>query len=97
MTHKTLKTMKKLTLTLALLFSVTLCMTAQNDAGLFGRGVSFDESSDYANNTRNGIVNLPTVHGETKDVDATSPLSSGIVVLAALGAAYAFGRKRREE
>jgi hypothetical protein len=31
------------------------------------------------------------------DVDASSPLGSGIAVLVSLGAAYAVARKRREE
>ena len=60
--------------------------------GLFGRG----EGSLFANTNRNNFgLMLPSAHSETGDANA--PLGSGIVVLIGLGAAYALGKKRKED
>ena len=87
--------MKKLALTLAVVFGLSLTTFANNnDGGLFQRGASEPNSGIYG--TRDGILgpNLPG-HGETGDVDA--PLGSGVAVLLGLGAAYMVAKKRREE
>ena len=47
-----------------------------------------DRSGDFS-------LSLPGAHGGTDDIDA--PLGSGIVLLAGLGAAYAFAKRRKEE
>jgi len=88
--------MKKLALTIAILFALTLCATAQNGGGLFQRGTMPDEAyyeNDYGRTT-GGLI-LPGEHGQNTDADA--PLGSGIAVLMGLGAAYAFAKKHEEE
>ena len=44
--------------------------------------------------TTGGLI-LPSGHGQTTDADA--PLDGGIVILVGLGAAYALGKKRKED
>lgn len=88
--------MKKLTLTLAIIFGITLGVSAQNGGGLFQRG-AMPEEAGYENSydrTSGGLV-LPGAHGETNDADA--PLGSGIAVLVGLGAAYALSKKHKED
>jgi len=84
--------MKKLTLTLAIVLSMTLTSMAQlQGGGLFERGAILDETyNDY--NYRDGSLILPSGHGSNDDADA--PLGSGLLVLTALGAGYAIKRRR---
>ena len=85
--------MKKTLTTIAILLGITLCATAQNGGGIFERGYVSEEAS----NPRSGesLLSLPGSHGSNTDTDA--PLGGGIAILAFLGAAYAVGKKRKEE
>ena len=87
--------MKKTLTTLAILLGMTLCATAQNGGGLFQRGSMPEEAYYQDYNTRNGGLIMPGGHGQNTDADA--PLGSGIAVLVGLGAAYALGKRRKEE
>lgn len=86
--------MKKSALTIAILFALTLCATAQNGGGLFQRGPVNEESNSYEP-TRDGLISLPSTHGQ--DIDADAPLGSGIALLIGLGAVYALVKKHEEE
>ena len=86
--------MKKTITTIAILLGMTLCATAQQTGGgIFERGYVSEEAS----NPRSGesLLSLPCSHGSNNDAEA--PLGSGIAVLLGLGAAYAVGKKRKEE
>jgi LPXTG-motif cell wall-anchored protein len=85
--------MKKLTVTLTLIFGMTMVTFAQN-GGLFQRGFTSEEATFQGNRDNFGLM-LPTEHGQTGDQDA--PLGSGIAILTALGAVYMMAKKRREE
>ena len=87
--------MKKTILTIAIIFGIMFCASAQN-GGLFGKGPNREQSFDaYDRATGEGLLNLPSTHGETTDVNA--PLGGGALLLIGFGAAYALGRKRKEE
>ena len=85
--------MKKTLTTIAILLGIALCATAQNGGGIFERGYVSEEAS----NPRSGesLLSLPGSHGSNTDTDA--PLGGGIAVLVGLGAAYALGKKRKED
>ena len=90
--------MKKLALTIAIVLGLSMTTFANPDGGgLFQRGeVSPEANAIYGN--REGNPLLPNNHGLPGNQDANeTPLGSGIVVLLGLGAAYAVGKKRREE
>ena len=95
MSTESCDTMKKTLTTLSLILGLALCATAQNGGGLFQRGAVSDEVYFNNYNTRDGGLILPGGHGLPDDADA--PLGSGIAVLVGLGAAYALGKKRKEE
>jgi len=59
------------------------------DNGFFGMG----GGTLFTRNTP--VLTLPSGHGATDDTNA--PLGSGIAVLMGLGAAYALGKKRKED
>ena len=84
--------MKKTITTIAILLGIALCATAQNGGGIFERGYVSEEAS----NPRSGesLLSLPGSHGSNTDAEA--PLGSGIAVLVGLGAAYALGKKHKE-
>ena len=85
--------MKKTITTIAILIGIALCATAQqNGGGIFKRGYVSEEAS----NPRSGesLLSLPGSHGSNTDAEA--PLGSGIAVLVGLGAAYALGKKHKE-
>lgn len=86
--------MKKLIMTIAVVFGLGMTVFAQDAAveekGLFGRGEGIYRSEEKTLVTP-GLPN----HGESENQDA--PLGSGIAVLVSLGAAYAVARKHREE
>ena len=95
--------MKKLTLTLAIVLGLTVGGFAQG-GGLFQRGdqpqqerygISSEPVSEW--DMRFGGL-LPTfpVHNQEDNQDA-APLGGGVLLLAGLGAAYAIGKKRKEE
>ena len=92
--------MKKTILTIAIVLGMT--MTTFADGGLFNRGNNAKNGASgytYFNAKdpvmRDGTPLLPG-HGLGDNQPAT-PLGSGIVLLAGLGAAYLVGKKRREE
>ena len=86
--------MKKITMTLVILMALTMGAFAQ-EGGLFGKGAT-RESNNINYSTRGSFIDLPTQHGSGDDQSAT-PLGSGIVVLAGLGAAYLISRKNNKE
>ena len=63
----------------------------QGENGLFGLG----KGGIYMN--RGGMPSLPGGFGFNDDQDTTSPLGSGIALLAGLGAAYLVAKRRKEE
>ena len=87
--------MKKTLLTIAIVFGLVFCATAQN-RGLFDLGPSSDYDNDYYsfNDRTNGFFSLPTFHGNDQDVEA--PLGSGMAVLLGLGGAYLLAKRRKE-
>ena len=90
--------MKKLALTIAIVLGLSMTTFANPDGGgLFQRGeVSPETNTIYGNSL--DITPLLPGHGFTGNKDANeTPLGSGIAVLLGLGAAYAVGKKRREE
>lgn len=85
--------MKKIALTLAIILGMGIGAFAQ-EKGLFGMGPGRESSGD--NRTEQGLI-LPTAHGNTGDANATdTPLGSGLLLLAGLGAAYAASKRRKE-
>ena len=89
--------MKKTSLTLAILFALTIGASAQWGGGLFQYGAVKDEDYYGASIRQNdgGLLSLPTMHGEEQDINA--PLGSGIAVLMGLGGAYLVAKRRKEE
>ena len=96
--------MKKFTLTIAIIFGMTMT-TFADGGGLFNRGNNArNGASGYSYFSTDGISDIQRdnfdapllpMHGETENQDA--PLGSGIVALMSLGAAYMVAKKRREE
>jgi hypothetical protein len=82
--------MKKITLTLALLLSVSLT-TFADGGGLFRRGDNTEESTGMMNRSPKA-PGLPG-HGETGDQPA--PLGSGALLLIGFGAAYALKKNKK--
>lgn len=82
--------MKKLTLTLALLLSISLTTFAEG-GGLFKRGEDTQESNGMMNRDPKA-PGLPN-HGE--DTDQPAPLGSGALLLIGFGAAYALKRSKK--
>ena len=83
--------MKKTLFAIALVITMGITASAQSD-------VFFKWNSTYDENFReddNVNLVLPNIHGSGNDQNAT-PLSSGLLVLTALGAGYTMIRRRRE-
>ena len=87
--------MKKTIVTIAIVLGLSMTTFADpNHGGLFQRGA---ENTEYNGGMRDGNPMLPG-HGLTGNQDANeTPLGSGIAVLMGLGAAYALGKKRKED
>ena len=88
--------MKKLALTIAIILGLSMTTFADpNGGGLFKRGAE----PEYFGNRDGNEPDMPMLpaHGETGNQDGTTPLGTGIAVLAALGGAYLVAKKRREE
>lgn len=89
--------MKKLALAIAIVLGITLSASAQYN-GLFGKGPNPQYENYFYNNyndrTEEGLLGLPSSHGENSDQPA--PLGSGIAVLVGLGAAYAMSKKNKK-
>ena len=88
--------MKKTILTIAIILGLGLVGFGQNN---FNKGGLFSRGDTPQQNRMAGVDTplLPSTYGNHQDVDANVPLGGGLFVLTALGAAYAIGRKRREE
>ncbi len=86
--------MKKLALTIAIVLGLGLTTFADpNGGGLFKRGA---EPEREGGEIEAAPITMPQ-HGKTENQDGTTPLGTGIAVLAALGGAYLVAKKRREE
>ncbi len=86
--------MKKLIMTIAIVLGLSMTTFAEG-GGLFQRGEAQKSNTGVYN--RDSKPLLPG-HGLTGNQDGDeTPLGTGIVVLAGLGAAYLIGKKRREE
>ena len=84
--------MKKLALTIAIVLGLGLTTFADpNGGGLFQRGAQPERDG-----AEPAPITMPA-HGESTNQDGTTPLGTGIAVLAALGGAYLVAKKRREE
>ena len=98
MTNKVIKKdnkMKKILFAIALVMTMGLAASAQNDG--------FFKSSNIENNRAGsneiGAITPANPGGGIGDygTDQPAPLGSGLLVLTALGAGYALTRKRNEE
>ena len=84
--------MKKILLAIALVLTMGFGAKAQ-----FGLGLTDSFFNDWAQSDlmrEVTLINLPTDHGLTGDVNA--PLGSGLLVLTALGAGYAVARRKSD-
>ena len=91
--------MKKLVMTTAIVLGLSLTTFAEgggmfNRANSNGSGTSVYQDRSYFTKDGPAMPGLP-VHG--LDDSQNAPLGSGIVLLTALGAAYAVAKKRNEE
>ena len=84
--------MKKLALTIAIVFTMALSAAAQ-EGGLFGLGKSRESGNLREGESNNSFLTLPNAHGETNDQSA--PLGSGALLLIGFGAAYLVGKNFR--
>ena len=84
--------MKKLALTLAIVLGLSMT-TFADGGGLFKRGETPEQQGGVYGTRGVGPV-LPG-HDQTNNQNA--PLGTGIAVLAALGAAYLIGKRRKED
>ena len=88
--------MKKLVLTIAIVLGLGMTTFADpNGGGLFQRGTT----PELYGNRGEGDPDMPLLpnHGSDENQGATTPLGTGIAVLADLGGAYLVAKKRREE
>ena len=91
--------MKKLIMTLAIALMMGTTVFAQQGGGALRRSKEYRDYLNEAGGLRT-TSNTPLLpgFGNPGDVDGTdAPLGSGIAVLIGLGAAYAIGKKRKEE
>ena len=92
--------MKKLIMTIAILFGLT--MTSFADGGLFNRGNNgkYGQANGYiyfnAKNTASEDVATPMLPPHGSDDNEPAPLGSGIALLTALGAGYVVAKRRKE-
>jgi len=101
-TNNKYRTMKKLTLIIAIVLGLTVGTYAQG--GLFRRGSDAGNSPDagysFSNTAKSGDGGnplLPNHNTDVNDNDQPAPLGSGVALLVGLGAAYLVGKKRDEE
>ena len=88
--------MKKTLLTIAIVLGISICSFAQYGGGLFKYGAVDDETFYGGGRTTNeGLLNLPTSHGQTNDESA--PLGSGALLLIGFGAAYVGLRRKNQK
>ena len=92
--------MKKLVITIAIIFGMTFAASAQyfgdngqpQGGGLFGRGATPENSLNTQGG--NGATPLLPIHGQDTNQDA--PLGSGALLLIGFGAAYAMTKKSKK-
>lgn len=94
--------MKKIALTIAIVLGMTIGGFAQQQSGggLFQRGYVSDEGYFGASSSREGNPMLPNQYGNGGDFNGETgeaPIGSGIALLAGLGAAYMFAKRRKED
>lgn len=89
--------MKKLALTIAIIFGLGIGVYAQG--GLFQYGAVSDEQYYGAgyNNRNTDPLMLPGLPDHGNDTNQPAPIGSGIAVLLGLGGAYLVGKRRKEE
>ena len=87
--------MKKTIITFAIVLGMSLVSFGQNSQ----RGGGLFQKGDMPHDRTAGVEvpMLPNSYGNGQDQEANTPLCGGVLVLTALGAAYAISRKRREE
>ena len=87
--------MKKLALTIAIVLGLSMTTFAEG-GGLFQRGAQKETTGLNSNRDRSPF--LPGSHGSTDNQDADqTPVGTGVVLLAGLGAAYLIGKRRKED
>ena len=94
--------MKKLALTIAIVLGVTAGAMAQGFAsGVFQRGTAVEDPNDastlFSNNRASALPGMPAHNVDVNQNADSTPLGSGIVLLAALGGAYLVGKRRKED
>jgi hypothetical protein len=87
--------MKRIILTISIIFTLCLCANAQND-GFFSSW-----SGDYSDRSSGGIsspglIAPQTLIGNTDNANAT-PLGNGILVLSVLGACYSIFKRNSKD
>lgn len=81
--------MKKIILSIALIFTLSVAASAQKD-GFFGWNDLDDSNERY--HGADFELSLPSSHGMDTDNDA--PLGGGLLILAALGGSYLLIKKK---
>ena len=95
--------MKKLVLTIAIVFGMAFAASAQyfgdngqpRGGGLFGRGAVSDESL-YGTGYTEGTPLFPNLPSHFNDENQDAPLGGGVLLLIGFGAAYAMTKKNRK-
>lgn len=82
--------MKKILFAIAIIFVLSLETNAQRD-GFLGKDSNWNDS--YRETPYDDVPMFPNSHGTTNNIEA--PLGSGLLILTALGGAYAITRKKR--
>lgn len=91
--------MKRLIITTAILFGLSIGAFAEYDGGLFQRGAVSDEeyygAGYYYNRDGSTLPLLPYQHN--LEGNQPAPIGSGAMLLAGLGIAYALGKKNKKK
>lgn len=82
--------MKKILLTLAIVFTVSCTAMAQ------GRDSFFNDWDDVDNNLNRDGLEIPLLPPHGLEYDQPAPLGSGLLLLTALGAGYAVAKRKKE-
>ena len=86
--------MKRIALTIAIIFGIALGASAQN-RGLFDRGPDSGNTIDANHRDANLVFLVPYLHGTGQDQEG-SPLGSGALLLIGFGAAYAIKKRKQK-
>ena len=81
--------MKKILFAIAIVLTIGLTANAQGRDSFFSWNDADNET--YRGSTPNGEFDLPSQHGQ--NTDSTVPVGSGLLVMTALGVAYAMKKK----